>query len=60
MKSLIAVALVATIVYLNSLSGGFVSDDNALILEHPYTKRIADWPAILLPAIMQAREVIGL
>ena len=42
----VGVALLAAAVYLNSLGNGFVSDDHALIFEHPYTKKIADWPAI--------------
>ena len=40
------VFVVACLVYLNSLGGAFVSDDRPLVLDHPYTKRLADFPAI--------------
>ncbi len=40
------VALLAVLCYLDALPNGFVSDDQHLILRHPYTKRVADWPAI--------------
>ena len=38
--------LVASLVYLNSLGGAFVSDDRALILDHPYTKELRYLPAV--------------
>jgi protein O-mannosyl-transferase len=38
--------LIAAFCYWNTLLHGFVSDDNYLILNHPYTKRVADWPRI--------------
>src|SRR5438270_13118116 len=46
MRSALLVALLALAVYANSIGGQFVSDDRALILEHPFTKRVADWPRI--------------
>lgn len=41
-----AIFTVALFVYLNSLGGAFVSDDRSLVLEHPYTKHLRDFPAI--------------
>ncbi|MDQ6622343.1 MAG: tetratricopeptide repeat protein [Verrucomicrobiota bacterium] len=40
------VFIVACVVYLNSLGGAFVSDDRPLILDHPYTQHLRDFPAI--------------
>lgn len=51
------VLLIATVgfaVYLNSLGGGFVSDDRFLILEHPYTRDSA-----LLPKIFTSGHYLG-
>ena len=42
----IGIAVLAALIYLNALPNGFVSDDNQLIFEHPYTQKVADWPAI--------------
>ncbi|MDQ2868679.1 MAG: tetratricopeptide repeat protein [Verrucomicrobiota bacterium] len=41
-----AIFVVAILVYLNSLGGAFISDDHPLILNHPYTKHLRDFPAI--------------
>jgi Tfp pilus assembly protein PilF len=41
-----AIFLVACLVYANSLGGAFVSDDRPLVLDHPYTKHLRDFPAI--------------
>jgi len=48
------VAVVGLVVYLNSLAGGFVSDDRFLILEHPYTR-----DAALMPRIFTAGHYAG-
>ena len=42
----VGIFVLACLVYANSLGGAFVSDDRALILDHPYTKRLTDFPAI--------------
>lgn len=39
-------AVIAALCYVNTLPHGFVSDDNHLIFNHPYTKRVVDWPRI--------------
>lgn len=50
----VLVAAVGFVVYLNSLAGGFVSDDRFLILEHPYTR-----DAGLMPRIFTAGHYAG-
>ena len=42
----IVVAAVAAVVYSNTLANGFVSDDNALIFQHPFVPHVRDWPRI--------------
>jgi len=50
----VLVAAVGFVVYLNSLAGGFVTDDRFLILEHPYTRDTA-----LMPRIFTAGHYAG-
>lgn len=48
------IATVGFAVYLNSLGGGFVSDDRFLILEHPHTR-----DAALLPKVFTSGHYLG-
>ena len=41
-----AVFVLACLIYANSLGGAFVSDDRPLILDHPHTKSLDQWPGI--------------
>jgi len=43
----IGIAVLAALIYLNALPNGFVSDDNQLIFEHPYTQKVADFDEYL-------------